>query len=62
MVWSPGAVSIDFHDVPQRHCFSMLLSIITLWLGTMKSDAILIKQSFYMNIRFEQLLSEIDHV
>ena len=51
MVWSPGAVSIDFHDVPQRHRFSMLLSI--LWLGTQESNAILIKQSFYMNIKFD---------
>ena len=28
MVWSPGAVSVDFHDVSQRHSFSMLLSIL----------------------------------
>ena len=27
MVWSPGAVSVDIRDVPQRRCFSMLLYI-----------------------------------
>ena len=58
MVWSPGAVAVEFRDVPQRHCFSMLLSLlyITLWLGTQKSNTILIKQSFTwilnMNINF----------
>mgnify|MGYP003690261097 CR=1 FL=1 len=27
MVWSPGAVSVEFRDVPQRRCFSMLIYI-----------------------------------
>ena len=26
MVWSPSAVALEFHDVPLRHCFLMLLS------------------------------------
>ena len=28
MIWSPGGVSVEFRDFPQRHCFSMLLSIL----------------------------------
>ena len=28
MVWSPGVVAVAFRDVPQRHCFPMLLSIL----------------------------------
>ena len=27
MVWSPGAVSVEFRDLPQRNCFPMVLSI-----------------------------------
>ena len=27
MVWSPCAVSVEYRDIPQRHCFPVLLSI-----------------------------------
>ena len=27
-LWSSGAVAVQFRDIPQRHCFSMLLFIL----------------------------------
>ena len=63
MVWSPGAVAVEFRDVLQRHCFSMLLSILfnTFWQGTQKSNTNL-NNIFYTSFRFDKLLSEIDNV
>ena len=28
MVWLLGAVSVEFREVPRRHCFAVLLSIL----------------------------------
>ena len=55
MVWSPGAVAIEFRDVPQRYCFSMLFyTLLHFWLGTQKFFF------FYMSFVFNELLSEIE--
>ena len=63
MVWSPGTVAVEFRDVPQRHFFFnvALYTLLHFLLGTQKSNTIL-NNLFYMNIKFDQLLSEIDHV
>ena len=45
---------------PKRHCFSLLISIY-FTLGKQKSIAIL-NNLFYMNMKFDKLLSEIDNV
>ena len=54
----PGAVSVEFRNVPQRHCFTMLLSILYFWLGTQKSSTNL-NNLFFMNIKFNELFREI---
>ena len=47
MVWSLGAVSVEFRDVRQRHCFSMLLSILyTLLVNSYTEEKYQLKQSF----------------
>ena len=46
MVWSPGAVSIEFRDVPQRHCFSKLLSYFNTLLAEYTEVKYQLKQSF----------------
>ena len=62
MVWSPGTVSTEFGDVPQRHCFPMLLSIFKHTLGQVhKSQISTVTIFFCINIKFDKLLSEIDH-
>ena len=63
MVWSPGAVSDEFCDVPQRHCFFnvTLYTLIHLWLGIQKSYTNL-NNLFFMNIKFNELFSEIGKV
>ena len=64
MVWSPGAVSVEFRDVSQRHCFSLLLSLLLYTLNgpsTEKSNTNL-NNLFYMNIKSDEILSEIDNV
>ena len=54
MLWSPGAVAVEFRDVPQRHYFQCYsLHFITFYFITLY---------YIMNIKFDQLLSEIDHV
>ena len=63
MVWSAGAVYVEFRDVPQRHCFSMSLSIFQYTLGQVQRSQIPTQSIFlYMNINFEEQLSEIDNV
>ena len=63
MVWSPGAVSVEFRDVPQRHCFSMLLSTFLYTLGQVhKVKYQLTIFFFFMNIKFNELLSKIGNV
>ena len=48
MVWSPGAVSVEFRDVPQRHCFSVLLFILFNTLLAMYTEVkYQLKQSFF---------------
>ena len=54
MVWSPGTVSVEFRDVPQRH-FNTLLARYT----EVKYQ---FKHFFFMNIKFDEILSEIDNV
>ena len=62
MVWSP--VSVEFCDVPQRHCFPhvTLYILIHFRSSTQKSNTNLNNLFFYMNIKFDELLSEIDNV
>ena len=50
MEWSPGAVSVEFRDVPQRHCFSLLLSILQYTFGYTEGYTEVkyqLKQSFF---------------
>ena len=63
MVWSPGVVSVEFRDVPQRHCFPHVDLYISINFGssTQKSNTNFNKL-FYINTKFDKLLSEIDHV
>ena len=53
----------SLRDVAQRHCFSMLLSII-LWYTFARYRIVKyqLKQSFFKNIKFDELLSEIGNV
>ena len=63
-ICSPGGVDVEFRFLPQRHCFTMLFSIqlhvIPFRLGTQKLNTKL--NNFYMNIKFDELLREIDIV
>ena len=62
MVWSTGAVSVEFRDVQQRHCFSVTFyTLIHFRLSTQKSNTNL-NNHFYMDIKFDELFSEIDNV
>ena len=63
MVWSPGAVSFELLDVPQRQIFPMLLFIFLYALGQIhRSQIPTLTIFFYMNIEFDKLLIEIDNV
>ena len=51
--------AVELRDVPQRHCFVFnitLFILIHFWLGTQKSNTNL---NFFMNIKFDKLMSEI---
>ena len=65
MVWSPGAVSVELREVPQRQCFSTLdptlYTLIHFKSSTMKSNTNL-NNLFYMNIKSDEMFSEIDNV
>ena len=62
MVWSPGAVSVEFHDVPLRHCFQCFsLYFNTLLAKYTVQSNINLKNLFYMNIKVK-LLSEDDNI
>ena len=62
MVWSPGAVSVEFRDVPQHFFFNVtLFTLLHIWLGTQKSNTNL-NNLFIMYIKFDELLSEIGNV
>ena len=55
MVWSPGADTVEFRDVPRR---LTLYTLMHFWLGTQNSiRAYQFKHFFYMNIKFDELLS-----
>ena len=62
MEWSPDAVPVEFYDVPQRHCFSMLLSI--LYFNTLLAMYTEVKYQtfFFINSKFDELMSEICNV
>lgn len=35
----PGPIADDFYDIPQRHCFNVILyTLIYFWQGTQKSN------------------------
>ena len=55
MVWSPGAVSVEFRDVPQRHCFSVFHTLLARYTEVKYK---LNNLFFPMNIKFDELLSE----
>ena len=63
MLWSPGALSVEFLDVPRRHLFfSVILYTLThFWLSAQKLNTNL-NNLFHMNIKFDELLGKIDNV
>ena len=63
MVWSPGAVSVDFRDVPHCIVFPCYSSYILIHFrpSTQKLNTNL-NNLFYMNIKSDEMLSEIDNV
>ena len=62
MVWSSGAVAIEFRDVLQPIFFPVtLFTLILFWLGTQKSNTNL-NNIFYTSLRLDRRLSEIDNV
>ena len=63
MVWSPGAVSVEFRDVLRRQRFSVLYSILkyTFLLSSQKSNTNL-TNLVCMNIKVDEVLSKIDTV
>ena len=63
MVWSHGAVSVEFRDVPRRHCFQCYSLYFHTLLAkyTVQSNANL-NNLFYMNIKVNKLLSEDDNI
>ena len=48
MAWSAGAVAVEFPDVPQRHCFSILALYFDtlLGIGTQKPESFFFYMSF----------------
>ena len=46
MVWLPGTVAVEFRYVPQRRCFSMLLSILYYTYGLSEIDHVLQEGDF----------------
>ena len=56
MVWSPGAVSVTFHTVIVFQCDSLYFNTLLARYTEVKYQ---IKQSFFKNIKFDELLSEI---
>ena len=56
MVWSPGAVSVTFHNVIVFQCYSLYFITLLARLTEVKYQ---LKQSFFKNIIFDELLSEI---
>ena len=63
MVWSPGAVSmlssVTFHKVIIFQCYFLYFNKLLASYTDVKYQ---IKQSFFMNMKFDELLSEIDTV
>ena len=62
MVWLPGTISVefrDFHNVIVFPCYSLYFN--TLW-AKYTEVKYQHNQFFYMNINFEELLSEIENV
>ena len=58
MVWSPGAVAVEFRDVPQRHCFQCYSLFFDTLLARYTEVKYQLKQYFYTSFRFDKLLSE----
>ena len=62
MVWSPGAVSVEFRDVPKViafQCYSLYFNTLFARYTEVKYQ---LKHFFFMNIKFYGLLSEIGNV
>ena len=59
MVWSPGAVSVEFVTFHNVTVYSV--TFYYFWLGTQRSNTNF-NNIFFMNIKFDKLLSEIDNV
>ena len=57
-----GVVAVEFCDVPQRHSFLCYFLYINTLLVTYKEVKYQLKQCFPMNIKFDELLSEIDNL
>ena len=62
MVWLPGAVSVEFHDVPQRHFSHVTLYILIHFRSSTQKSNTNLNNLFYMNITFDKLMSEIDNI
>ena len=62
MVWSLGTLSVEFRDIPLRHCFpcySLYLNTLNRP-STQKSNTNL-NNLFYMNIKSDKIVNEIDN-
>ena len=61
MIWSPYALSVEFLDFPQRIVFQCYSLYLNTFLAKYTEVNLQLKQYFfYMNIKFFELLSEID--
>ena len=59
MVWSPDAVAVEFHNVIIFHCYTLI------YFNTLLARYTEVKyqlKHFYIKIRFDELLNEIDNV
>ena len=58
MVWSPGAVAVEFRDVLQRHCFQCYSLFFDTLLARYTEVKYQLTQYFYTSFSFDKLLSE----
>ena len=59
MVWSPGAVAVEFCDVSHRHFLKCSFLYFDTHLASYTGVKLQPSQSFYMNMKFYELLVQL---